>query len=182
MSVDGSAAAGTWERSPGLPNVAVYELDLAGDGESVLAATHGRGVWRFSAAPLARVHAVSGGASSISPVITVAAAGFDPNQSCTLTLLEGNRTCGTSAVDAAGAGLSTDGQGFLVSAGRSLSWVCKGGVCASSGPCGVSAVRVTCGGRAHPRRSVRRSWPAHSLRRSRVCVGPTPRRRRRTGA
>ena len=144
---DPNPGAGTWERSPGLPNVAVYELDLAGDGESILAATHGRGVWRFSAAPLARVHAVSGGASSISPVITVAAAGFDPNQSCTLTLLEGNRTCGTSAVDAAGAGLSTDGQGFLVSAGRSLSWVCKGGVCASSGPCGVSAVRVTCGGR-----------------------------------
>jgi hypothetical protein len=140
---------GSWERSPGLPNVAVYDLEMAGDGVSVLAATHGRGVWRFSATPVARAHTV---AAEGSPV-WIAAAGFDPGEPCTLTLLAGGRVCATSDVDADGAALTTDDRGFLVAAKagvyapRPLAWACRGGQCAGGAACDVRQVRVTCGGR-----------------------------------
>jgi hypothetical protein len=140
-----------WTRSPGLPNVAVYEFALDRDGVSILAATHGRGVWRFSANPLAHSESTESREG-----VTVAAAGFDPDETCTMALVEGSRVCSTSAVDADGAALATNGQGFLVAAptgvyaGRPLSWVCTGGLCAGGIPssqCDVSEVRVTCGGR-----------------------------------
>lgn len=144
-----------WTKSPGLPNVAVYDLVMGGDGESVIAGTHGRGVWRFSSTPVALAQAAAGAGGS-SRFVSVSAAGFDPGESCNLTLLEGSRVCGTSAVDADGADLATDGRGFLVTArpgaygSRALAWACQNGTCAGGvdgGQCDVSEVRVTCGGR-----------------------------------
>ena len=73
-----------------------------------------------------------------------------------MTLLEGSRVCGASAVDADGAGLATDSRGFLVTAkngaygSRTLGWACQDGICSGGvdgARCAVSEVRVTCGGR-----------------------------------
>lgn len=149
--------SGSWVRSKGLPNVAVYDLEMAGDGVSILAATHGRGVWRFSATALARVHTVGAEGGPV----WVAAAGFDPDQACTLTLLEGDRVCSVSSSDADGAALSTDAQGFLgtarpgASSQRPLAWVRRLPEDADS--CAVTEVRVTCGGRT-ARARVPVSW------------------------
>lgn len=131
---------GSWERSKGIPNVAVYDLEMAGDGESILAATHGRGVWRFSSTPLARVHTVGAEGGPV----WIGAAGFDPDQACTMTLLEGDRVCSVSSTDADGASLSTDAQGFLGTAQRSLAWVRRA---SDDAACAVTEIRVTCGGR-----------------------------------
>lgn len=159
-----------WERSPGIPNVAVYDLQMDGDGASILAGSHGRGIWRYSGTPLARAlaadaadNAVPAGASA--RALTVSAAGFDPGESCTMSLLEGDRVCSTSGTDADGAALATDERGFLVASragvhgDRTLAWVCRGGDCAggtSSGQCDIREVRVTCGGRT-ARAAVKRS-------------------------
>ena len=149
-----NAGGDLWTKSAGLPNVAVYDLVMGGDGESVIAGTHGRGIWRFSSTPVALAQAAGAGGSTRS--VAVSAAGFDPGQSCTMTLLEGSRVCGSSTVDAGGAGLATDSRGFLVTAkagaygGRALGWACQDGSCAGGidgAQCDVSEVRVTCGGR-----------------------------------
>jgi hypothetical protein len=161
-------ALGFWERSQGLPNVAVYDLEMAGDGTSVLAATHGRGVWRFSATPIARAHKVMAG----EPSVWIGAAGFDPGQSCNLTLLEGGRVCSTSPLDADGAVLATDAQGFLVAskAGayspRTLAWASRKGLASA---CAVSEVRVTCGGRTATAK-VPVSWDSLDPRSTRLGV------------
>jgi len=144
-----------WTKSPGLPNVGVYDLVMGRDGESVIAGTHGRGIWRFSSTPVALAQAAAGPGGSARSV-SISAAGFDPGESCTMTLLEGSRVCGASAVDAGGAALATDSRGFLVTAKngaysrRTLGWACQDGICSGGidgAQCAVSEVRVTCGGR-----------------------------------
>jgi len=147
-----------WGKSKGLPNVAVYDLDVSGDGQSLLAATHGRGVWQLAFRIYSDFYydVCCGPTDFYDPAafIPVTAYGFDPGESCSMTLLEGARECATSAVDADGAALETDEHGFLVTtkAGvytrRPLGWACYDGSCAggvSLDRCGVSEIRITCG-------------------------------------
>jgi hypothetical protein len=46
----GQGAATTWSRFGTLPNVSVNDLQLSPDGSYIIAATHGRGLWRIATA------------------------------------------------------------------------------------------------------------------------------------
>lgn len=162
---DADSAVSLWYKSSkGLPNVAVYDLELASGGGVLYAATHGRGVWRLSVGkgffdfPEFYEEACCGYFDPYvsAPFISMSVDGFDPLQRCSVNLYEGSRLCSSSATDADGATLSTDAYGFLVSAkegyytDRKVSWACHGGTCAGGVPasrCEVSEIEVTCGER-----------------------------------
>lgn len=163
----------------GLPNAAVYDLELADNDQTVYAATHGRGVWRYADTPRLDVfyqdccYGTSG--SQAAPYISVSALGFDPNQaSCTMTLYDGGGiACGSSTADAMGATLYTDSKGQLVSdkapqfTNRAMAWACAAGSCAGvAGTCSVASVKVQCGVRQVQKPVVKPSWqigPASTL-------------------
>jgi len=150
-----------WSKSDGLPNVAVYDLEIVNDGKVLYAATHGRGVWRLTLIddlyfPILYEEACCGDFDPYQPApyVSISESGFAPEQRCSLGLYEGTRLCGTSSLDADGATLSTDAHGFLVAekagyyTGRPVSWACYDGTCAGGVPysrCSVSEVEVTCG-------------------------------------
>jgi hypothetical protein len=149
-----------WTRDDqGLPRVAVYDLEITPDGTEIYAGTHGRGVWvRSAGLKPGKLDWVDccGEIDYGKPYLPVVGTGFDPGQSCTLTLLEGGRVCSAGATDADGAALSTDARGFLVASkpgyytSRRLGFACLGGACAGGVPasrCAVTEVRVSCGTR-----------------------------------
>ena len=50
IAADGQGTATAWSRSgTNLPNASVNELTLTPDGTTVIAATHGRGIWTITA-------------------------------------------------------------------------------------------------------------------------------------
>ncbi|HEX3552565.1 MAG TPA: hypothetical protein VIA62_05000 [Thermoanaerobaculia bacterium] len=161
---DADSSVSLWFKSGGLPNVAVYDLELAKDGQVLYAATHGRGVWRLSLVagltiPDFYEEACCGYFDPYQPApfVSVSVDGFDPGQRCSMSLYEGSRLCSTATVDADGGALATDAHGFLVSskdgyyANRKVAWACQGGACVGGVPwsrCNVSEVEVACGRRS----------------------------------
>ncbi|MEA2599286.1 MAG: hypothetical protein QOF89_278 [Acidobacteriota bacterium] len=162
---DVDSSVSIWYKSTGLPNVAVYDLEIL-DGKLLYAATHGRGVWRLSLEPSLTIRDFYEAACcgyfdpyEPAPYVGLQVAGFDPAQRCSMSLYESGRLCSTATVDADGGALATDAHGFLVSSkdgyytNRKVAWACQGGACAggvSWSRCNVSEVEVACG-----RRSVR---------------------------
>ncbi len=147
-------------KTTGLPNVPVYDLELADGGDTLYAATHGRGVWMRASEPRASalLEDCCGYSSTWfpKPFVAVTGAGFDPGETCSMTLLDDAGVCATSGVDADGADLHTDSRGFLVAsrfgdfANRPLAWACYEGSCIGGIPsttCVPSKVVVQCGDR-----------------------------------
>lgn len=148
-----------WSRtSSGLPRVAVYDFDVSADGKRIYAATHGRGVWTMSTSPIPKIYAAECcGPVDLydpAPFISIYIAALEPDQRCTMALLERDRVCFEGERDADGATLGTNARGFLVTSKpghytqRPLSWACYEGRCAGGVPlsrCNVTDVRVTCG-------------------------------------
>lgn len=148
----------SWERSEGIPNVAVNQLVIKDD--TLYAATHGRGLWGLSMSASLDLYAVSccGYISTIDPPPDAVLFGslFDPNQSCSMTLYEGTRACVTTSTDADGARIATNAKGTVVGsragsyANRAMAWFAKNSMLAGGIPstsCHVSRVDMTCGRR-----------------------------------
>ena len=181
-----------WYRNQqGLPNVAVYDLEIGDYGKTLYAGTHGRGVWRLSLVDDENLFVDFNEAACCgyidlydpAPFISMAVSGFEPLRSCTVGLYEGSRLCAASATDADGATLSTDEYGFLVAekpgyyAGRLTSWACQGGACAGGVPysrCAVSEVEVTCG-KQSARAAVHTAEEVHGPASTRLGFAPTGR-------
>ncbi|HEX4959693.1 MAG TPA: hypothetical protein VF173_02555 [Thermoanaerobaculia bacterium] len=161
---DADSSVAIWYKSKGLPNVAVYGLELAKDGKSLYAGTHGRGVWWLSLLPDLTIPDFWEAACCgyfdpyvPAPYVGVSVAGFDPGERCSMSLYDtGGRLCSTATVDADGGTLATDAHGFLVSSkegyytNRKVSWACYGGACAGGvdfSRCTVGEVEVDCGRR-----------------------------------
>jgi hypothetical protein len=118
---DADSLLSVWYRNEqGLPNVAVYDLEIVGG--LLYAATHGRGVWRLSLVgdgsdpwPDFYFEECCGYIDLFDPqpFISMSVAGFEPLQRCSVSLYEGSRLCSTSGLDADGATLTTDGYGGL---------------------------------------------------------------------
>ncbi len=158
---EGAPGQELWGKTAGLPNVAVYALRILEDGSQIYAATHGRGVWTRTTYPKVDIHLEDCcGYVDLydpQPLVGISGYGFEPIESCTMSLFQGETLCASSAQDALGATLSTDGHGFLVAGreglfeDRKAAWACFGGQCAGGVPwsrCQADRVEVRCGERA----------------------------------
>lgn len=157
---EGSPGLELWGKTNGLPNVAVYALRILEDGSQIYAATHGRGVWARATRPAIDIYLEDCcGYEDLydpQPLVGISGYGFEPGESCSLTLFQGPAACGSSVRDALGAELSTDRYGFLAASregffeDRKTAWACFAGQCAGGLPwsrCQPDRVAVRCGGR-----------------------------------
>jgi hypothetical protein len=177
------APGDSWAKSFGLPNVAVYDLELSADGDRIYAATHGRGVWVIATEAKADAYFEDCcGYIDLydpQPLVGVSAFGFEPLKACTVSLFEGERLCGSSGLDADGAVLSSDEDGFLVAAkagyyaAHRRAWLCRGGECAGGVDpqrCALTEVELRCGEKT-ARRAVARAAEGQDPPSARLALG-----------
>lgn len=150
-----------FEKVPGLPNVAVYGLEMAENDTALYVATHGRGVWRLGEIPRLDVTyqecCDDGSGNQKHPYLAVTGLGFDPKQSCELSLYEGGTLCGTTQHDPLQGVFHTDDRGRLASTApvetykdMPLLWACQAGYCPAiptGTSCDIDSVIVKCGDR-----------------------------------
>lgn len=157
-----------WIKTGGLPNVAVYALRVTEDGSSLYAGTHGRGVWARSTHPKIDFYFEDCcGETDLydpQPLVGFDGWGFEPNQSCELSLFAAGELCGRSSLDADGAAVSTNEHGIVVTtkAGaygpRAKGLACRGGFCAGGidpARCAVDRLSLSCGRQVEERRLAR---------------------------
>lgn len=148
-STDGGAS---WQPfGKGLPNAPVYDLAIDHLRDRIVAGTHGRGAFMIGKAFLK----VMEDWSDALPALPFYGYSFPANQSCTVTVMQGDGApCASGSVDAMGGTIRTDALGRLETTkegsweGRAAAWACLNGQCLGdrAGQCGsVSRIAVTCG-------------------------------------